>query len=163
MWEGRDAAAFINKAMIGCMAGCWLSEWMDEWMDVREMKSLEVWRDFRRWMNTEQLALFLHFLSSFPLLSFSLSPFLLLPHSVICPIFSTLSLSFSVSLILTRWVIAVAPQLDWLMHSKSAGRWNTTNRWVREGAKEWEERLEREEWRIVKKKCVCVCVHLSMW
>lgn len=46
-WEGREAAASLNRGINGCMAGCWLNEWMDGWM-VREMKSLEVKRDIKR-------------------------------------------------------------------------------------------------------------------
>lgn len=143
MWEGRDAAVFKNKAMTGCMAGCWLSEWMDEWW------MLERWKPFSygEILKDEWIQNSLHSVSPLPFLIptsllFSL-PFVAASLRNFPHLFYTLSLSFFVALILTRWVISLELQLDWLMHWKSKGRWSTTNRWVREGAKEWEERRDR--------------------
>lgn len=168
-----ELVASINKWMNRCMAGCWLNEWMDGWMNgwmVREMKSLEVRRDIKRWMNTGQLPFcnspFSFFLPLSPTslhsrifgLCLAMSLFLCLREALSLPF----PLSLSLSLILTRWVIAVALWLDWLMHSKSPGRWSTTNRRRREKKKserqDWREKNGRESGRM----SVCVCVFLPL-
>ena len=171
------------------MHGWSLAEWVDGWMNgwmVREMKSLEVRRDIKK-MNEYRAATSLHLSIFFPLppssppffffpsLGSCLTPslFLLLRYALSLPPLSpSLFLSLSLSLILTRWVIAAALWLDWLMHSESPGRWSTTNRRRREKKKRvrgtigerraGEREREREREKECTRMCVCVCVGLCV-
>lgn len=172
-WLGgrvEELVASINKWMNRCMAGCWLNEWMDGWMNgwmVREMKSLEVRRDIKRWMNTGQLPFcnspFSFFLPLSPTslhsrifgLCLAMSLFLCLREALSLPFPLSLSLAYSDQMSNSCGAVA------WLINALEEPREVEHNKQTEEGEeKEREARLEREEWERVRAN-ECVCVRLS--
>lgn len=149
------------------MHGWLLAEWVDGWMDegmngwmVREMKGLEVRRDIKRWMNTEQLPL--HFLSSLPLLSL-FSPSWLPSRSVPAMLALSFSLSFSLSLSYSDQMSNSCGATAWLINALEEPREVEHNKQTGEGGRK--KKSERRDWREKNERvrsvrvCVNVCVH----